>query len=173
MVSSRLKITTYTVRASQEQQDRWESAAVAHGRMTVGAWLAQAADGYLEGMAKAGYALPLAWRRGRFLVSCTDSYYGTAATDIEVKGTVSNRFGVFRGSSLGPDTSHTSIHSLVHIPTRRIIATLSYARDCKRLASELTLLRIDWDETDPQKVLLEAPDLTKAQALILRYKRQE
>lgn len=169
----RLKVFTYNVRASQEQQDRWESAAVAHGCMTVGSWLAQAADAYLEGMAKAGYALPLAWKRGRFLVSCADSYYATTASEIEVKGTVSNRFGVFRGSSLGPDPSHCPIHSLVHLPTRRIIATLSFARDCKRLASELTLLRIDWNETDPEKVLLEAPDLGKAQSLIQRYRREE
>lgn len=168
----RLKVFTYNVRATQEQQDRWEAAAVAHGRMTVGAWLAQAADAYLEGMAKAGYALPLAWKRGRFLVTCSD-YFQTKTEDIEVRGTISSHFGVFRGSSLGWDPSHSPIHSLVHLPTRRIIATLSFARDCKRLASELTLLRIDWSQTDPQKVLLEAPDQGKAQSLIQRYRRQE
>jgi len=46
-----------------------------------------------------------------------------------------------------------SRYSLVHRPTRRIIATLPYRRACKAVAAELAALRIDWQEIDPEKVL--------------------
>ncbi|MEA2605180.1 MAG: hypothetical protein QOF89_6172 [Acidobacteriota bacterium] len=39
------------------------------------------------------------------------------------------------------------------------------------LAAELAALRIDWQETDPEKVLGEAPDRGKAQAVIRLFER--
>ena len=47
---------------------------------------------------------------------------------------------------------------LVHIPTRRILVTLSRQKDCAMLAAELMPLRINWDETDPEKVVQGTPD---------------
>jgi hypothetical protein len=39
------------------------------------------------------------------------------------------------------------------------------------LAAELAGLEIDWQETDPEKVLVGAPDQGKAQALIRLYEK--
>jgi hypothetical protein len=53
----------------------------------------------------------------------------------------------------------------------RIIATLPYRKSCKALAAELAALRVDWRETDPEKVLGEAPDRVKAQEVIRLFKQ--
>jgi hypothetical protein len=81
-------------------------------------------------------------------------------------------FGIFRGDgwSLGGEPG-CSLHSIAHRPTRRIIATLPYRRACKALAGELAALRIDWQEIDPEKVLGEAPDRGKAQAVIRLFEK--
>lgn len=42
-------------------------------------------------------------------------------------------------------------HSLVHLPTRRVIGTLPLRKSCMALAAELAALRIDWQETEPGK----------------------
>ena len=39
------------------------------------------------------------------------------------------------------------------------------------LAAELAGLEIDWQETDPEKVLMGAPDQGKVQALIRLYEK--
>jgi hypothetical protein len=56
-------------------------------------------------------------------------------SEIEVHGMISPPFGEFRGTVEGRDTSKR--RTLVHVPTRRAIATLKSARQCKALASEL------------------------------------
>jgi hypothetical protein len=39
------------------------------------------------------------------------------------------------------------------------------------LAAELAVLRIDWQESDPEKVLAGAPDQEKVQGLIRLYEK--
>lgn len=124
-----MKVASFTVHATAEQSARWKRAAEAEGHRAAGSWLAEAADAYLKARARAGRPLPLAWRRGRFRVLLMDG------TEVEVRGMVSPPFGEFRGTSEGPDT--TKCRTLVHVPTRRVIATLRSARQCKALASEL------------------------------------
>ncbi len=79
---------------------------------------------------------------------------------------VSGPFGIFRGDGRGVGEPGCSLYSLVHRPTRRVIDSLPLRKSCIALAAELAALRVDWRETDPEKVLGEAPDRGKAQALI-------
>lgn len=91
--------------------------------------------------------------------------------DIEVRGEVSGPFAVFRGSSAGSGSPGCGLHSLVHRPSGgRILATLPVRRSCKVLAGELTALRVDWQETDAEKVLRDAPDREAVQGLVRLFK---
>jgi len=132
-----VKVATFTVRATEAQSIRWKRAADAEGFPSAGAWLSEAADAYLRVRARAGRPLPLAWRLGRFRVVLMDG------SEIEVRGKVSPPFGVFQGSSHGPDGN--KLRTLVHLPGRKVVATLRSARQCRALASELApvLLRGD------------------------------
>lgn len=162
---------SYTVHASRDQAERWEMAAAAQGRMAIGPWLASTADAYLRQLAKAGRPMPLAWYRERFPVITFDTTTRPATTEeIIVPGAISGPFGIFRGDSRGPCCEGGYRHSLVHLPSHRIIATLPYQRSCKALAAELTVLRIDWQEKDPEKVVEGAPDQEKVQALLRLFK---
>jgi hypothetical protein len=162
-----LKALSYTVQASQEQADRWEAAAAVQNRGAVGDWLAETADAYLRELVNAGRPLPLAWYPGRFRVVFVDSdERPPALRGEEVAGMVSEHFAIFRGDSRGPGPAGCGRYSLVHRPTGRIIKTLSQRQGCKALAAELATLRIDWTETDPEKVVEGAPDQEKAQALL-------
>jgi hypothetical protein len=127
-----VKTASFTVRATEAQSIRWKSASSADGHLSVGTWLAEAADAYLKARAKAGRPMPLAWRHGRFSAVLMDGQ------EIEVRGVVSPPFGVFQGTSHGPDTGH--VRTLVHLPTHHVIATLKTSRQCKALASELAPL---------------------------------
>lgn len=50
--------------------------------------------------------------------------------EVEVKGRTYHPFGIFRGSHRGPDKAGPYVRfSLVHLPTRRILATLSRQKD--------------------------------------------
>ncbi len=91
--------------------------------------------------------------------------------DVEVPGFVSAPFGIFRGSGRGAGAPGSGEHSLAHLPTRRIIATLPLRKSCMALAAELAVLRIDWQEKDPERVLAGAPDQQKVQALLRLYER--
>ena len=126
---SGLKTASFHVRASQEQAERWNRAAAAEGHRSAATWISEAVDLYLRARARAGRPLPLAWRRGRFRVLLMDG------SEVEVLGMVSPPFGEFRGTVEGRDTSKR--RTLVHIPTRRVVATLKSARQCKALAAEL------------------------------------
>jgi hypothetical protein len=95
----------------------------------------------------------------------------SVAADVEVPGFVSGPFGIFRGSGRGAGSPGCGEHSLAHLPTRRIIATLSLRKSCMALAAELAGLGIDWQATDPERVLVGAPDQGKAQALIRLYEK--
>jgi hypothetical protein len=90
--------------------------------------------------------------------------------EVEVRGEVSGPFAVFRGDGSGPGSPGCGLHSLVHLPTRRM-AILPVRKSCKALAGELAVLRVDWQETDPEKVLGSAPDLEAVQGVIRLFQR--
>src|SRR5262249_21472452 len=121
--------------ADEQQAIRWNRAAQGEGFKSTGAWIARAADAYLRVRAKAGQPVPLAWSKGAFSVQLMDG------RTIQVSGMVSPPFGVFRGTSHGPDRN--KLRTLVHLPSGRIIATLKSSRQCRALASEIapSLLR--------------------------------
>lgn len=165
---------SYTVDASLEQAERWEAAAAAQGCWSVGKWLAQTADEYLRELTRTGRALPLTWRRGRFRVVFTGN--GTRPPEPReeaVLGPVSGCFGIFRGDPGGPGEPACGRMSLVHLPTRRILGTVRHLKACKAFAAELSALRIDWSEADPERVVQGAPDQEKAQALLRLFETLE
>jgi hypothetical protein len=164
---SKSDATTYTVTARRDQVERWEAAASADGLRTVGTWLAETADAHLRERAQTGRPPALPWLQDRFRVLVTDTTARPeVAHEIEVRGMVSGPFGIFRGDGRGVGEPGCSRYSLVHRPTRRVIVTLPLRKSCMALAAELAALRIDWQEVEPEKVLGEAPDRGKAQALI-------
>jgi len=164
-------IQSYTVEVTRDQAERWEAAATERC-MAVSSWLAETADAHVRELARSGRATPLLWDRGRFLVRLTDtSRRPEIVADVEVPGFVSGPFGIFRGSGRGAGAPGSGEHSLAHLPTRRIIATLPLRKSCMALAAELAGLRVDWQESDPEKVLAGAPDQEKVQALLRLYER--
>ncbi|MBW8877634.1 MAG: hypothetical protein JF614_21925, partial [Acidobacteria bacterium] len=58
-----MKTIAFTVRATEKQSIRWKRAADGEGHRAVGTWLAEAADRYLEAVARAGKLVPMGWRR--------------------------------------------------------------------------------------------------------------
>jgi len=141
-----VKVATFTVHATAEQSIRWKRAAEAEGHRSAGTWLAAAADAYLRVRAKAGHPLPLAWRHGvRFRVRLMEGQ------EIEVHGVASPPFGVFQGTSHGPDRN--KLRTLVHLPTCRVIATLKSSRQCRALAAELAPVLLRGELPDPGPVV--------------------
>lgn len=126
---SGMKVASFTVGGTQEQSIRWKRAAEAEGFRSVGVWLARAADAYLRVRAKAGLPTPLSWHQGRFLAVLMDG------REVEVRGMVSPPFGHFQGNACGPNGNLP--RTLVHLPSRRIIATMKTSRQCRALAAEL------------------------------------
>jgi len=158
--------TSYTVTARREQAERWEAAA-GEVSLPVCVWLGETADTYLRELVRVGRAAPLTWLRDRFRVLVTDTTARPeVAREVEVAGMVSGPFGIFRGNGRGLGEPGCSLHSIVHRPTRRVVATLPLRKSCMALAAELAVLRIDWQEIDPETVLGAAEDRGKAQALI-------
>ena len=127
----RLRVAHFTVQATALQSARWKQAAEAEGYFSVGAWLAGAADAYLKARARAGQPLPLKWRRGTFRVRLE------SGEEVMVRGHVAPPFASYRGTERGPMPYAHNIHTLVYMPTLRILATLSYFRDCRALAADL------------------------------------
>ncbi len=162
---------SYTVKVTPEQAERWEAAATERC-IPVPSWLADTADAALRELARSGRATPLLWDRGRFLVRLTDTTHRPEiVADVEVPGFVSRPFGIFRGTAWGTGAPGSGEHSLAHLPTRRIIATLPLRKSCMALAAELAGLRVDWQETDPERVLAGAPDQEKVQGLLRLYQK--
>ena len=126
-----MKVATFTVHATMPQSIRWKRAAEAEGFRSVGAWLAEAADAYLRVRARAGQPLPLAWRHGLMLVTLESK------AEVTVPGFISPPFGAFRGTSDGRGLAACKRYSLVHLPTRQIIATMRFLTQCKALAADL------------------------------------
>jgi hypothetical protein len=120
------KVAGFTTYATPEQSARWKSAAEAAGYTSVGDWLADAADSFLQAR---GRPLALYWRRGRFRVKLADG------STIEVRGSVSPPFAIFQGSEYG--LNRNKPRSLVSLATGRVVATLRSARQARELAAEL------------------------------------
>jgi hypothetical protein len=138
-----VKVASYTVHADAQQSVRWNRAAEGEGFTSTGAWLAAAADSYLKARARAGMPIPLAWRKGRFRVALE-------GREAEVRGQMSPPFGTYHGTPSGPiPAGSTKFHSLVYLPTGRIMATFRYARQCKALAAELARLWVRGDGSEP------------------------
>src|SRR4051794_37093307 len=162
---------SFTVDTDRERAELWRVAA-AERCMSIPSWLADTADAHLRELARTGRATPLSWYGGRFLVRLTDtSRSPSVAADVEVPGYVSRPFGIFRGTARGLGAPGSGQHTLAHLPTRRTIAALPLRKSCMALAAELAVLEIDWQETDPERVLVGAPDQGKAQALIRLYEK--
>ena len=138
-----MKTASFTVHATAEQSIRWKRAAEAEGHRSAGTWLAAAADAYLKVRARAGNPIPLAWRRGHFSV-CLEG--GELVT---VRGHVSPPFGAFRGTEAGPASPGRHRHTLVYLPTSRVIATLRTSKQCRALASELAPILLRGVPLDP------------------------
>jgi hypothetical protein len=132
-----VKTASFHVRATEAQSVRWKRAADLEAHRSVGTWLADAADAYLRVRDRAGRPLPLAWRLGQFSVILMDG------REVEVRGVVSPPFGVFQGSSHGPDRN--KLRTLVFLPVRRVVATLRSSRQCRALAAELAPVLIRGD----------------------------
>lgn len=130
-----MKTASFTVRATEAQSIRWKRAADLEGHRSAGTWLADAADAYLKMRARAGHPVPLAWRRGRFLVLLE-------AGETTVPGYTSEPFHAFRGSFRGPSPKG-DFYSLVY--RGRIMATMRALAQCKTLAAELAPVLIRGD----------------------------
>lgn len=140
-----MKTASFHVRATPAQATAWNRAAQAEGHRSAGTWLAAAADAYLRVRAKAGQPLPLAWHLGTFTAHLMDG------RELQVRGVVSPPFGVFRGTSHGPDRN--KLRTLVHLPTGRIIATLKSSRQCRALAAELAPVLLRGELPDPAPIV--------------------
>ncbi|HEX4961640.1 MAG TPA: hypothetical protein VF173_12425 [Thermoanaerobaculia bacterium] len=152
------KVHSFSVPADRMQVERWREAAAWEGK-GVETWLADTADTCLKELARTGKRPPLSWWKTSFRVAFVDG-------EREVRGAVSDYFAVFRGNHRGVGEPGCGIYSLVHRPSQRIVKTLSLKKACMALASELSTLNVNWRESDPEKVLGEAPDKAKAQQLI-------
>ncbi len=137
------KVAHFTIAASIEQSARWKQAAELMGHLSIGTWLAEAADTFMEartrasaspGAAGAGTVPPIAlsWRRsGSFPVVLENG------EEIEVTGMVSPPFGIYHGHSRGPVEVGVKPYTLVYVPERRILATFRHVDKARTLASEL------------------------------------
>jgi hypothetical protein len=125
-----MKVASFTVGATAEQSRRWKMAAEADGHRAVGSWLAVAADLYLKVRARAGNPIPLAWHRGRFRVLLEGEEW-------EVQGHVSRPFAIYCGTAGALGYAGRHRHTLIHVISREVIATLRTAKQARSLAAEL------------------------------------
>jgi hypothetical protein len=89
--------------------------------------------------------LPLAWHQGVFTVLLSDG------REIAMRGMVSPPFGIYRGTSHGPNRN--KVRTLVHLPTARVIATLKSSRQCRALAAELAPVLLRNELPDPAPII--------------------
>ena len=155
---TRLKISTYNVRATKEQAARWEALAKYQGHQTVGTWLESLATEKVRQLGKLVPHEPLNWHRGIFRATMTDLHAVPIGTVTRrVSGWLAGVFGIYRSDRDG--------FTLVHVPTARQLCTLRRLRECKAVARQLAALRkMEWNETDPEKVV--GDDGPSARAII-------
>lgn len=129
-----MKVASFTVRATMAQSIRWKQAAEGEGFASVGSWAGRALDAYLEARTRAGRPDP----------PCVASRHPSAcswtATRSPCAAWCRLLFGIFRGTAEGPGLRACQRFTLVHLPPRRIIATLRSLRQCQALAAELAPL---------------------------------
>lgn len=139
------RLAHFTVAASVEQSARWKRAAELAGHLSIGTWLAEAADVHARPRPRALPVVPsslvapspspisLSWRRGgRFRVVLEDG------EEVEREGLVSPPFGIFRGHGGGGQVWEGSkAYCLVYIPERRILGSFRFATKARQLAAEL------------------------------------
>ena len=73
--------------------------------------------------------------------------------EVTLSGVVSPPFGVFRGTAEGRGVRGCWRFTLVHLPDRRIIATLYTAPQCQALASELAPVLLRGELPDPVSIV--------------------
>ena len=140
-----MKTASFHVRATLAQSIAWKRAAEAHGHASVGTWIPEALDRYLDALKRAGKPLPLSWHKGRFTVNLE------SGETVSLRGFVSPPFGVFRGTAEGPGYRACNRFSLVYVPQNRILATLRRLRQAQALASELSRLWVRWGGNEPSE----------------------
>ncbi len=142
----------FNVRAKHWEAPTWRRVARYRGFHCVGAWLAslageaaladaQVAAAWLEAEAKKEPPR-LPWRPGRFGVNHKQE---TRYVEVEQEGLVSPPFGIYRW---------LTGYSLAHIPTGHSIINMRRRRDCQRIAAELALCAVDWQESDGERVFV-------------------
>jgi hypothetical protein len=72
-------------------------------------------------------------------------------SEIRPAGMVSPPFGIYQGTSHGPDTN--KLRTLVYLPGRRVVATLRSSRQCRVLAAELASLLLRNELPNPDLVV--------------------
>ena len=92
--------------------------------------------------------MPLLWRPGTF--SALRSEDGTTCTLRPVSGPVAGAFGIYKGHV--NVTLSSSAFTLAHVHTGRSLATLPRQKSCKKLAEDLAPLRMNWEQTDADRV---------------------
>ena len=92
--------------------------------------------------------MALLWHRGTF--SALRSEDGTTCALRPVSGPVAGAFGIYKGHVNVRLTSPA--FTLAHVHTGRSLATLPRQKSCKRLAEDLAPLRMNWEQTDPDRV---------------------
>jgi hypothetical protein len=139
------RLATFTVAASVEQGAAWKRAAELAGHLSIGTWLAEAADVHARPRPRALPAVPtalvapspspisLSWRRGgRFPVVLEED-----GQEVEREGIISPPFGIFRGHGGGRAWEGSKAYSLVYIPERRILGSFRFVGKARALAAEL------------------------------------
>lgn len=157
---ARLKVTSFTVAASQEQAEHWQAAAQYEGARSVGVWLAALAGARVRQLGKLVPRSPLCWRRATFRILKNGEMEPR-----QVRGIVAGPFGIARSQSPG-------WWNLAHVPTGRVLASYQRQRRCKHVARELAALKkMAWNETDPERVV--GDDGPAARALIEAARRAD
>jgi hypothetical protein len=156
-----MKTINFIARATPEQAARWEAVAKYQGHRTVGAWLGTLATEKLREVGKLLPHKPLVWHRGIF--TAVISTLPPEVVTQRVTGWIAEGgvFGIY---------SEARYFMLVHVPTGRKLCSVHLLRDCKAIARQLAALpRVQWQETDPEKVL--GDDAPAARAIIEQARR--
>lgn len=154
-----IETCTFTVEVNRDQAERWRDAAHLEER-SVESWLAHTANTYLKELVRTGRSRSLSWNSASFEVLLSSQAH-------KVQGLISGPFGIFRGSAWGGvGEPGCGLYTLVHLPTGRVMKTLGLQKACMALAAELSVLKVNWKETDPETILVGAPDQKKVQELV-------
>jgi hypothetical protein len=144
---ARLKISTFTVRASRDEATRWEAIAKHQGHRTVGHWLAKLAENESRRVGELVPRNPLVWRRGRFKATAPDPRFAPATVEREVYGWVAGPFGIYR------QAGKPRFFVLVHVPSKVNLCHLRRGLDCREIARQLSALPfINWNKVEPERV---------------------